>query len=95
LLYRQTFAKILFRDGYKNGHYQQTVKNHYTKHRLLDFYADKLGLTPNYLITVIKRTSGISATEWIEKFVILEVQALLKSLARRRLQPNVINLRKK
>jgi YesN/AraC family two-component response regulator len=59
--------------------FMDLVRNHYTKHRLLDFYADKLGLTPKYLTTVIKRTSGISATDWIEKFVILEAQALLKS----------------
>lgn len=55
------------------------VKENFLKHRSLDFYADRLYLTPKYLSTVIKTCSGTSASEWIEKIVILEAQALLKS----------------
>ena len=43
------------------------------------FYYEKLCLTPKYLTTVIKKESGVSAADWIERYVILQAQALLKS----------------
>ena len=55
------------------------VQTNYKEHRGLEFYADKLFLTPKYLSKVIKETSGNSANEWIDNFVILEARALLKS----------------
>jgi len=55
------------------------VGQNYKRHRLLDFYAGELCITPKYLTTIVKKISGTSATEWIEKYVILEAQALLKS----------------
>ena len=47
--------------------------------RELEFYADLLFLTPKYLSKVVREISGISATEWIENYVIMESKALLKS----------------
>jgi AraC-like DNA-binding protein len=55
------------------------VKNNYKKKRSLDFYAEKLYLTPKYLSKVVKQVSGSSANEWITDFVILEAKALLRS----------------
>ena len=55
------------------------VQNHYIKERGVDFYADKLCLTPKYLSTVIRQTSGKTAGDWIDEYVILEAKALLKS----------------
>ncbi len=55
------------------------LQEHHKEERSLDFYADKLFLTPKYLSKVIKDSSGISASEWIEKYVIVEAKALLKS----------------
>lgn len=55
------------------------VAQNYKKYRLLDFYADGLCITPKYLTTLVKKVSGTYASEWIEKYVILEAQALLKS----------------
>ena len=55
------------------------VQNHYKKERGVDFYADKLCLTPKYLSTVIRQTSGKTAGEWIDEYVVLEAKALLKS----------------
>jgi AraC-like DNA-binding protein len=51
----------------------------YKDHRELEYYADKLCLTPKYLSKVVKTTTGTSAKEWIEKYVTHEVKALLKS----------------
>lgn len=55
------------------------VRDNHMEHRELSFYAEKLCLTPKYLTTVIKKESGVSAADWIEKYVILQAQALLKS----------------
>jgi len=55
------------------------VQTNYKEHRGLEFYADKLCLTPKYLSKVIRDTSGSSANEWIDNYVILDARALLKS----------------
>ena len=45
----------------------------------MEFYADKMCLTPKYLSKVIKEKSSKSASEWIDNYVTLEARALLKS----------------
>jgi len=55
------------------------VKDHYQNERSVSFYADKLCLTPKYLSTLIKMNTGRSANDWIDRYVILEAKALLKS----------------
>jgi AraC-like DNA-binding protein len=55
------------------------VKENYRKQRLIEFYSDKLFLTPKHLSRVIKEKSGKSSGEWIEDHVMLEAKALLKS----------------
>lgn len=59
--------------------YINLVKVHYKEQRSLDFYADKLCLTPKYLSKIIKENSGKSANNWIENHVLLDAKALLKS----------------
>ena len=54
------------------------VTEHYSQHRNVGFYADKLSLTPKYLSKLIKNESGRSAPEWIDAYVILEAKNLLK-----------------
>mgnify|MGYP002942986293 CR=1 FL=1 len=46
--------------------------------RSVGFYAGQLNLTPKYLTTLIKRISGLSVSEWIDNYVILEAKTLLK-----------------
>lgn len=55
------------------------VRNNYRQHRRVGFYADKLCITPKYLSKVVKQSSGQSAVEWIDSYVILEAKNLLKS----------------
>lgn len=55
------------------------VKENFRKERQLQFYADKLCITPRYLSRVVKECTNSSAAEWIERYVILEARALLKS----------------
>ena len=51
----------------------------YKQERGMEFYADKLFLTPKHLSKVMKETTGKSANEWIDDYVTLEAKALLKS----------------
>ena len=55
------------------------VKDNFRKERQLQFYADQLCITPRYLSRVVKECTGSSAAEWIERSVVLEARALLKS----------------
>lgn len=55
------------------------VQQDYRRQRSINFYADRLCLTPKYLSAVIHQVSGRHAGEWIKDYVILEAKALLKS----------------
>lgn len=57
----------------------ELVKENFRQERQLKFYADELCITPRYLSRVVKECSGSSAADWIERYVVLEARALLKS----------------
>ena len=57
----------------------QLVDTHYKEQRGLEFYANKLCITPKHLSKVVKETSEKPANDWIDEHVILEAKALLKS----------------
>ena len=45
----------------------------------MNFYADKLFVTPKHLSAVLKEISGRTAGEWIDHRVILEAKMLLRT----------------
>ncbi len=57
----------------------ELAQKHYIKERFLDFYADKMGITSKHLSRTVKKESGLTAVEWIERLVVLEAKVLLKS----------------
>lgn len=57
----------------------EIVKDNFRRERQLKFYADALCITPRYLSRVVKECTGSSAADWIERYVVLEARALLKS----------------
>ncbi|MDR2147658.1 MAG: helix-turn-helix domain-containing protein [Tannerella sp.] len=72
--------------GKKSTHYEKLVEKfmnlvqiHHKQERSLEFYADKIHLTPKHLAKVIKETTNKTANNWIDEHVILEAKALLKS----------------
>jgi len=72
--------------GKKSTHYEKLVEKfmllvqaHHKQERSLEFYADKIHLTPKHLAKVIKEITHKSANDWIDEHVILEAKALLKS----------------
>ncbi|MBR1872299.1 MAG: AraC family transcriptional regulator [Bacteroidales bacterium] len=54
------------------------VAEYHTQYRNMAFYADKMCLTPKYLSKLVKLSSGRSAPDWIDSFVILEAKNMLK-----------------
>ena len=55
------------------------MQKHFKEQRFLDFYAEKLEISPKHLSRTMKKETGFSAVEWIERYVILEAKVLLKS----------------
>lgn len=55
------------------------VQEHFRNERFLDFYADRLEISPKHLSRTIKTQTGASPVEWINRFVILEAKVMLRS----------------
>lgn len=63
--------------AYFNSFLMELTKN-YLQERSVGFYAERLHLTPKYLTTLLRTTTGRTASEWIDEYVILEAKHLLK-----------------
>jgi len=58
--------------------FMSLLKQNFKNERSLEFYAEKLYITPKYMTTLIKKASSKSAMEWINDCVIMEAKNLLK-----------------
>lgn len=54
------------------------VNKYHRRERSVAFYASKMFISPKYLSLVIKETTGRSAAEWIDDYVILEAKNMLR-----------------
>lgn len=54
------------------------VNLYHRQERGVAFYASKLFISPKYLSLIIKQSTGRSAAEWIDDYVILEAKNLLR-----------------
>lgn len=54
------------------------MMTHRKEIRNVAFYADKLFVTPKYLSSTLKKTTGKTAIEWINEAVIIEAKSMLK-----------------
>ena len=55
------------------------VKQYHTRQRNVEFYANKLCISPKYLSKIVKSVSGFSTPQWIDRFVVSQARQLLKS----------------
>ena len=55
------------------------ASEHFKEHRDIGFYADKLCITKKYLSALLKQETGMTALEWIEKYVVLYAKGCLSS----------------
>ncbi len=67
------------RGGTILNRYIQLVNLHCAEAHNIEFYADKLCISNHYLCSVIKRSSGLTAKEWIDKALVTQAKMLLKS----------------
>lgn len=59
--------------------FMKLLSLHYKQERRVDYYADRLCVTPKYLAAVIKGVSGKTPGKWIDEAVMREVNFLLKN----------------
>lgn len=71
--------EVISRQGRMSDQFLALVQENFRRERFLDFYADKLEITPKHLSRTVKKQTGYTAVEWIERYVILEAKVLLKS----------------
>ncbi len=57
----------------------ELIEVHFKTERAVNFYAEKLFVTPKHLSAVLKEISGKTAGEWIDHRVILEAKLLLRT----------------
>lgn len=55
------------------------LESHFREERAVNFYAERLFVTPKHLSAVLKEISGQTAGEWIDQRVILEAKLLLRT----------------
>ena len=55
------------------------VQREFRRSRMVEYYADQLLISSKHLSRVVKKQTGHSPSEWIEKFVMLEAKVLLRS----------------
>ena len=70
---RKTRTDIIVEDFLK------LAQKYYKQQRGLDFYADRLCITAKHLSASVKNSSGKSARQWLDDYVILEAKRLLQS----------------
>lgn len=78
-IYEPHMRDIPLTGGVLSDRFLTLVRENFKQERFLDFYADALNITPKHLSRTIKNQTGVSAVEWIDRFVILEAKVLLKS----------------
>lgn len=64
--YRQLFVR-----------FQQAVIEHYKESREVSSYADLLHMSKRYFSTCIRKETGVSAGEWINRYVLIRAKFLL------------------
>jgi AraC-like DNA-binding protein len=57
--------------------FNAAVIEHFRESREVTFYARMFNLSPKYFSTLIKQETGISASEWIDRYVVLQAKYLL------------------
>lgn len=57
----------------------QLVRIHCLDHREVEYYSEKLFITPKYLTEICRKNSGKPASEWIQKFTTQHMILMLKN----------------
>jgi len=60
-----------------SSQFNNALIEYYRQSREVSFYARMFNLSPKYFSTLIKQETGITASEWIERYVVLQAKSLL------------------
>lgn len=55
------------------------VEKNFRKNRRVSWYAERLNISPKYLLGIVKTASGQTPNEWIDKYVVMEVRCMLRN----------------
>ncbi len=58
--------------------FMHLIHEYHRSERSVSFYASRLFISPKYLSLIIKESTGRSAAEWIDEYVILEAKNMLR-----------------
>lgn len=58
--------------------FQYAIVNHFHESREVQYYANLLCLSPKYFGSIIKEHTGVSASDWISRYVIINAKSLLR-----------------
>ena len=59
----------------------QLVVEHYRESREVQFYAERLNMTPKHLTKIIRQVSGgITPSSWIEQYIVTQAKRLIETL---------------
>lgn len=58
--------------------FMRLAQAHYQHERTLQFYADRMYISPKYLSRIIKETTGRSAADWLDTLVVQEAKNMLR-----------------
>lgn len=64
-------------DNQLSHKFNDAVIEHYRQSREVSFYARMFHLSPKYFSTLIRQETGISASEWIGRYVVLQAKGML------------------
>lgn len=56
----------------------QALSEHYLERQSVTWYADRLCISSRYLTTIVRRVSGLSVTDWMNRYILMEAKYLLK-----------------
>lgn len=70
--------KAMSRDEVLFSKFLRLVNSTASRERNIEYYANQLMISRNYLSIVVSRVSGILAKEWIERAVIMEAKSMLR-----------------
>ncbi len=69
----KTRKEVVFQNFYK------LLMENFRKERNVEFYAEKMFITPKHLSSTVKAVSGNSPSKWISSFVVQETKLLLQT----------------
>ena len=67
--------------GHITQRFMKLARENFKKERFMEFYARELGITSKHLGRTIKAQTGFTASEWLDRMIVLEAKVLLKSSA--------------